>query len=322
MKFVYVVVGNKNDFYVEYCAVSIFSLKKYNKDAKVLVISDTTTYNYIKAEKKFLVDITDEFISVPINKDYTSLQKSRFLKTSVRNLIDEDFIFIDTDTIITGDLKDLYSFDQDIGAVKTQDSNSWNKKNQHFHFKRYNIQRNLSEDFNYGIDNYFNSGVIICRNTKKAREFYETWHKFWIESTEKYNFHQDQCDFNRTNAIYNNLVSVINGAYNFGAIYPGNSMKYFNNCRIFHYFSTSFKLKKLKIKDPELLDCLKRNGFTTEIDCMIENIKLEYLQNIYNEKNDFFSLRSLYLENKFKKIVLYLKNKIQYLKIYRKLRNF
>lgn len=322
MKFVYVVVSNKNDYYIEYCAVSIYSLKKYNKEAEVLVICDSTTYDYIRAERKILVDITDEFISVPINKDYTSLQKSRFLKTSVRNLINDDFIFIDTDTIITGDLKDLMSFDKDIGAVKTQDSNSWNKKNQHFHFKRYNIQRDLPEDFNYGIDHYFNSGVIVCRNTEKARKFYETWHKFWIESTEKYSFHKDQCDFNRTNAIYNNLVTVINGAYNFGAIYPGNSMMYFNDCKIFHYFSSSIRLKKIKIKDLKLLDRLNRNGFTPEIDSMIENIKLEYLQNIYNEGNIFFSLESLFLEKKIKKIGLYLKNKILYLYISIKLRYY
>lgn len=320
MKFVYVVVSEKKDFYVEYCAVSIYSLKKYNKDAKVCVICDTNTYDHIITKNKYFRDILDEIIPVSVNNDYTAQQRSRFLKTSVRRLIDGDFVFIDSDTIITGDLKELLSFQQDIGAVKAQDSMSWNKENQHFHFKRYNKQRNLHEDFNYGIDHYFNSGMIVCRDTQKARDFYTTWHKSWSESSEKYYFHQDQCDFNRTNAQYDNLVTEINGKYNFGAIYPGNSMKFFNDCKIFHYFSTSVKLKKIKIKDPGLLERLCKNGITSEIDDLIENIKLEYLQNIYKERSNFVISASNHKEKINDKICILLKSKIFWYNIYRKLK--
>lgn len=320
MKFVYVVVSEKDDFYVEDCAVSIYSLKKYNKDIKVCVICDTNTYDLIVAKKKYFLDIVDDIIPVCLYNDYTAQQRSRFLKTSVRTLIDGDFIFIDSDTIITGDLKELLSFKQDIGAVKTQDSMSWCKDNQHFHFKRYNRQRNLPEDFNYEIDHYFNSGMIVCRDTQKARDFYNTWHKSWIESSEKYCFHQDQCDFNRTNALYDNLVTEINGKYNFSAIYPGNSMKFFNDCKIFHYFSTSVKLKKIKIKDPGLLERLSKNGITSEIDNLIKNIKLEYLQNIYKEKSNFIIFTPKTEEKVVSKIRRHLKSKIFWYNIYRKLK--
>lgn len=317
MIFVYVVVSNGDNFYVESCAISIYSLKKYNKDAKVWVLCDTTTYNNIKYEKKYLIDITDKIIPISIEESYTSLQKSRFLKTSIRRLIDEDFVFIDTDTIITGYLKDLYSFKQHIGAVKAQDSKSWSRENQHIHFKRYNRQRNLQENFNYGIEHYFNSGFIICRNTPEAQEFYDIWHKLWLESSEKYNYPHDQCDFNRTNAILNNIVSEVNGIYNFAAIYPGNSMKFFKDCRIFHYFSSSEKLKTLKIKNSQFLENLKKNWVTPEIDNLIENIKSEYLQHIYKNRNCFFSMGSLSLEKNKYKILLFLKNKIVQLKIHR-----
>lgn len=320
MEFVYVVVSEKDDFYVEYCAVSVYSLKKYNKEAKVCVICDSNTYDHIIAKKKYFLEIVDKIISVSINQDYTALQKSRFLKTSVRTLIDGDFVFIDTDTIITGDLKGLHSFDKDIGAVKTQDSDLWSKDNQHIHFKRYNTQRNLPEDFNYGIDNYFNSGVIICRDTPKAREFYEEWHKSWLESSEKYSFHQDQCDFARINALYGNLVTEITGDYNFMAIYPGISMKFFNDCKIFHYFSTSDKLKKIKIKGSGLLERLSRNGISSEIDDLIADIKTDYLKNIFKEREDFIVFRPKNDNKIAAKLSLYLKYKIFWYNIYRKLK--
>lgn len=319
MEFVYVVVSEKDDYYVENCAVSVYSLKKYNKDVKISVICDTITYDRIIA-KKYLLNLIDNIIPVTVNNAYSALQKSRFLKTSVRTLIEGDFVFIDIDTIITGDLKELSSFDKDIGAVKTQDSKLWSKDNQHIHFKRYNRQRNLPEDFNYGIDDYFNSGVIVCRDTKKAGEFYDAWHKAWVASSEKYSFHQDQCDFNRINALSGNLVTEINGTYNFGAVYPANSMKFLNHCKIFHYFVTSDKLKELKIKDPVFLERLSRNGISSEVDDLIANVKLDYLKSIYRERGNFIISSLKNNEKIVSKISLYLKPRIFWLNIYIKLK--
>lgn len=312
------IVSGKNDFYVEYCAVSAYSLKKYNKEAKVRVICDSDTYDHIIAEKKYFLELVDEITPVSVNQDYTPLQKSRFLKTSVRTLIDGDFVFIDTDTIITGDLKELQSFDKDIGAVKAQDPHLWGKDNPHI--QRYNRQRNLPEDYNHYIEKYYNSGVIICRDTQKAREFYDAWHNSWLESSEKYGFHQDQCDFNRINALYGNLVTEITGEYNFMANAPGISMKFFKDCKIFHYFSTSSKLKKLKIKDPLLLERLSRNGISSEIDELMAGLKTEYLENIIRERWSFIIFRPKNEDKKAARIYGYFKHRIFWYNIYRKLK--
>lgn len=314
MDFVYVVVSENSDFYVEYCAVSIYSLKKYNPEAKVRVFCDSDTYRHIITGKKYFLEVADEIIPVSINQEYTALQKSRFLKTSIRNLIDGNFVFIDTDTIITGDLKELYSFDGDIGAVKTQ--NPYLRGVDNPHLRSYNKLRNLPEDFNYGIEKYFNSGVIVSRDTPKARAFYEAWHKSWLESSEKYGYHHDQCDFNLTNASRGNIVTEISGIYNFMAIYPGLAMEFFKGCKIFHYFSTSSRLKKIKIKDTALLERLAKNGFSSEIDDLISDFKTEYLLNIFKHRWDFFVFNNKNEDKIISKLIL----KIFWLNIYRKLK--
>lgn len=303
MKFIYALVSSESDFYTEQCAISVYSLKKYNKDAKVTVICDNDTYHYIK-HKGFLSNLIDELCPILINKSYTQLQKSRYLKTTVRNIIEGDFIFIDTDTIITGKLDEINTFIGEIGAVKVQDSDLWDKKNQHRHFKKYNTKRLLPVDFNYGIDHYYNSGVILCKDTVKTREFYKTWHLLWLEGSEKYHDPHDQCNFDRANAIHNNLVSELKGIYNMAGIYPIGSMRYLHECRIFHYFASSKKLDYLFIKDHACLMKIRNKGITPEIDWLIENIKEEYIKGIeINLEKDPFLVRvAKFLSNKYPKL--------------------
>ena len=117
----------------------------------------------------------------------------------------------------------------EMGVVRTMDSEDWNRENPHMHFKKYNLSRGLPENYNHGIDYFYNSGFILCRDTKKTRELYNIWHKLWKESAEKYNWNQDQCDLDLANAKMGNLIINLDGIYNFEALYPNVSMKYFDS---------------------------------------------------------------------------------------------
>ena len=104
MKYVYVLTSNETDFYAEQAVVSIYSLKKFNSGCFVVLVVDSSTNENLINGRELVKNLVDEVIVIDIPPLFSNHQKSRFLKTSLRDIISGDFIFIDTDTIILGSL--------------------------------------------------------------------------------------------------------------------------------------------------------------------------------------------------------------------------
>lgn len=87
-KIVYVVVADKDSIYLEQAYVSVWSLKYYNPDASVTFVMDNRTKKYWDMcgydELKTLVD---EVIVREFEDNATNHYRSRWLKTSLRTLL-------------------------------------------------------------------------------------------------------------------------------------------------------------------------------------------------------------------------------------------
>ena len=117
-KVVYVLVSQESDYYYEMLLLSLFSLRLYHPlgDAEVVVVMDRDTQQRLIDIK---ADILDEVTPIvpDIPQGYSTMQRSRFLKTSLRAFITGDFLYLDTDTIICRSLCEVDSFDGDFCAV-------------------------------------------------------------------------------------------------------------------------------------------------------------------------------------------------------------
>jgi hypothetical protein len=110
--------------------------------------------------------------------------RNRFLKTNLRNLIDGRYLFLDSDTLIRGDLSEIFSLTSDIACAAN-------------HSKR-QLERQVSEDDKAVLkamqwqtrdDVYVNGGLMLCNDTPDARRFAADWHRRWracYERTERY----------------------------------------------------------------------------------------------------------------------------------------
>ena len=170
-KIVYVLVSSDNDIYLEQAWVSIFSLRHFNDDVNVVVVCDDRTATRIKTKSpEEFTEMVNEIVEVPFAKEVSNRERSRWLKTNLRSYVRGDFFFLDTDTIITGSLSEIDSFEFNIGMVYAWHCRMADRPNSTF------VKRRVKQLFNIELrDNtdYFNSGVIFCKDTEKSHQFFK-----------------------------------------------------------------------------------------------------------------------------------------------------
>lgn len=230
-KIIYVIVSSDSDIYLEQAWVSIYSLRHFNKDVRVEIICDDRTaeriQNHLPHVFKMLVD---NVVTVPFEEEVSNRERSRWLKTNMRNLVDGNFLFLDTDTIVTDSLEEIDSFDCNIGMVYSWHCRLSDRPNNKNTFAR--VETLYGVKIKEGID-YFNSGVIYCKDTKESHAFFDKWHIYWESGKDKPRGIQDQQSLIAT---INDLggVEPISGIYNCQPLY---SMKYLTSAKIVHFFN-------------------------------------------------------------------------------------
>ena len=107
MTFVYVLVSNEKDTYYEQTMISAKSLLAHNTDAKVVILVDQGTAATFTGKRTFHEKLGISIRVIQTPEEYNNRDRSRFLKTSMYNYIDDDFLFIDGDTVICDKLEDI-----------------------------------------------------------------------------------------------------------------------------------------------------------------------------------------------------------------------
>ena len=235
-KIVYAVVSNEKDIYLEQTLLSVYSLRLYNPEAHVILVVDEDTNKTIQGKRCEILKYITEKIIVKVPKEYTQVQKSRYLKTTLRQNIKGDFLFVDSDTIITDSLSEIDNLNIELGAVKDLHVNL----DQNYGCKNI-IKKALSIGFNPLSNNlYFNSGVIYVKDTNENHSFFQQWNNEWTQSMKQ--FHEDQPSFNKVNNSCNNKISPINDQWNCQILCNG--LPFLYNAKIIHYFN-SWSYQKL-----------------------------------------------------------------------------
>lgn len=261
-KIVYVVISGANDDYFEQVWASVWSLKHYNPNAHVVVLTDKVTKDSICSDaRKESLNYIDEVVAVEFDGDYSNKEKSRWIKTNMRNLISGDFLFIDADTIICDDLSDVDKWNCSIGAVYDSHCHSGEICDT-IVFKDMYIDR-LRNIFGiqYNGEDVFNSGVMFVKDDDEAHHFFDTWHKNWLHSNSK-GIVLDQLPLLKTNIELGKVVKELPGEYNCQICF---SVQYLTQAKIVHTFAHQKEGIPLSpIMGSEIFENIKRNRGVTE----------------------------------------------------------
>ena len=148
MKFVYIIVSDKDDYYFEQLLVSVTSLISTNPGAYITLVMDKYTDNLLSNDQKGVLSKINEIKVIDLDTNLSKKSRSRLLKTNLRNIVDGDFLYIDSDTIV---LERLFAenIEPDLAAVHhlhfTSLENSPMMANLHYYSQRLNLDLSSNE---------------------------------------------------------------------------------------------------------------------------------------------------------------------------------
>lgn len=243
---VYSIISSEQDYYLEQLIMSVHSLRMYNPAAYVIVVTDDSTANTLIGWRSYIKGIINHLQVIPVPSQYNPMQRSRFLKTNLRKFVKGNYLFIDTDTIICASLEEIDNIDADMALVADCNGNLLLDE-----------QSVVDRCHIAGFDNmrdqpYFNSGVMLVRDTTVTHNLYKEWYIQWQHSLSK-GVNLDQPSMNYVNTQLGKLITELPGIWNCQIFFKG--WKYLPKAKIIHYAGGS-KQKKLQ----ELYTLVRNKG--------------------------------------------------------------
>jgi hypothetical protein len=269
MKYVYVLASGIKDVYCEQALVSITSLRMHMPRAHVVLIVDNFTDQSLTGARSKIKELIDELLVVALDENMKQVDRSRYLKTSIRNLIDGDFLYIDTDTVIVADLSPIFKMNCEIGAVLSAHSKlSGHISRKIYHSARKKLKFSIVED-----DCYFNGGLLFVRDTEIARAFFKRWNELWHYSVSK-NYHLDQLALSQTNYEFKYIIKELSGEWNCQILYGG--VNYLENVKIIHFHYSVYKPNHMLID--KYYDIKNHGDISEDTMKIIRNIKTSFYE--------------------------------------------
>lgn len=272
-KILYVVVCDESHNYIEQAAISAYSVKYYNPSAHVALLVDEKTNELISTNRSLLKNFVSEVVVISVPKEYSNNKMaSRYIKTTARKWIEGDYLFIDTDTVVCGDLSSIDDFDVNAGAVfdlhvTLEKSGYLDMVSKQARAMDWNLS---SLDYEY-----FNSGVMLVKDTPITHTLYNRWHDNWKKKA-KLGLYTDQPALAYANCQCDYTIKELPGIWNCQLFVNG--LPYLSDAKIIHYFSSGVNKKTKEAPyyflSNKLLNYIKLNQkFPEDFDDYIQSPK-------------------------------------------------
>lgn len=286
MKILYVLVSSESDFYYEQALISMMSAKFQMPNCSISLLTEQETENSLKGSRNLINEYISERKVVDLDASLSPMQKSRWLKSSMRNLIDGDFLYVDVDTVFATPV-DESLFSKDVMGVP--DGNCLLKN----HPMKWFIEDNLKKvHFDNTLKYHINSGVLFFKDTPIARSFAQKWHNRWLECCKKEIFidqtalHQAIIDFEEKIGL---LPDYMNAQF-------GRNINTLASGVILHYYSSwadgSLYKPAYKFLQDSFLKKVRENPMSKDIQKLIQKPKEAFDVNTFIMANDYNEFRN------------------------------
>lgn len=259
-KIVYVVASLDDDIYMEQAIVSAWSVRHYNPDCRIEMVCCQDTFatlnSGVRAQYKSLFD---QIHVCEFQPEQSMMERSRWMKTTLREIIEGDYLFLDTDTVVCADLSYVDDFNFEIGMVL--DCNCEFRKTLVCDW----VIPTMKEMYDIDVSketNYFNGGVAFVRDCKLTREFYRHWNELWVHSLRHFNKWKDQQPLMKANIDMGYVITEMSGNLN---CQVAESIQYLHTAHVMHFFNSLLGVSyEMSPFYRDLYHCVKLRGITAE----------------------------------------------------------
>jgi len=295
---VYVLVSKPTDNYYEQTLISAWSARHWNPDMNIQLVVDELTDATLKDKRTALTKIVDEKIVIDLSvggtAKYTNKERSRMLKTNLRSYVRGDILYIDSDTVVCGTLKEIDLLKCEIGAVY-----DGHRLFDPIHFYDV-VQRANTLGYDVtGANDYFNSGVLYMKDTPNVQDFMSAWHSLYMQGQLK-GMSYDQPSLLAVN-MTQKMILPIDGIYNCQILNGG--LPFLAEAKIIHAYNAFGNSPFYGLTDPAFYKKIKEQGVLGEDDILkILSAKRQFVGEYYLVYGDNLpywhsSLRHLYLDS-------------------------
>ncbi len=251
IKIVYVMTGTEKPEYLNMLRISVASARLQMPSVDIEIVTDVDTGEYILSNHIFDKDV------VTINSEktpdgFTTVEKSRFLKTNLRQLVEGDFLYIDSDTIVCADFSEIKP-EASVSLVLDEHVPLYMQENSGSRILSGAEKVGISLE---GCTRYYNGGVFLVKDDETAHEFFRRWYEKW-ESTRKPGMHQDQFSLNSVN-MEMDCINELDGTWNCQVTVNDKAFSFLRNVKILHYLSIQengiYRLNDIGLMRKDLTD--------------------------------------------------------------------
>lgn len=272
-KVVYVVASLDDDVYMEQAIVSAWSARHYNPGCRIEMVCDQDTAATLDAGVRAAYKSLFDRIHVrEFRSEQSMMERSRWMKTCLRQIIEGDYLYLDTDTVVCADLSYVDDFSFDIGMVL--DCNCEFRQSLVSEWVVPAMQKM------YGMDvseetMYFNSGVAFVRDCQMTRDFYRAWNEMWIYSMRRFRMIKDQQPLMKTNIDKGYVIKELPGYMN---CQVAESIQYLHTAHVVHFLNALYgKSDGLSPLYHDLFVEVKANGLTDDVKQLVLNCKSSFV---------------------------------------------
>lgn len=276
MTYVLVLTSTDTDLYYEQALMAAYSFRLYMPNENLTILVDNKTFDSFVGKRTALNNYATRIISVSFDDKISNRERSRLIKTSIPNYIDDDFLYMDCDMIICGDLSDIQNEDCELGGVLDCHCHL----DEHIHKDAF-LRRDKKLGFHgtASLNGNFNGGLVWAKKGEVQKELFKNWNEFWKYSAyKKHDFHDQPC-LNEANWKIGMKMKELSGIWNCQPSSGG--LAFLGDAKIIHYFSSEFDGKNYapyyKLADRTLQMRIKESGYIPDdIKAMIENPRFQF----------------------------------------------
>jgi len=240
---------------------------------------DSKTKAGLTGKRSGYEQFVSETVIITAPEELSQREVSRWIKTSMKKYVDGDFLYIDCDTVITGNLDCDFPAKIKVGAVLDTHV-PLAKHHLAPYFEDEDRKLKFTSSFETGLR--YNGGIIFCRDTPEGNDFFSRWHSLWLYSNKKGN-HHDMPSLNQANHEMGGVITKMEDTWNCQITHNG--LPYLYGARIIHYYATAFtfvncpflpaskkilsSVKETGIISPETMELLKNPKAAFEPDSRI-----------------------------------------------------